>query len=121
MKTTTKIKSFVKEFTAVIKGDDVEILAQKVFRQADAALSTHIAILTGELIAKEDILEQAKESIALARVNNGRAITNNNNYVEELITAQNKLVEAEESLDAHKAKLEFLKTQLAELSLEVEA
>ena len=121
MKTTTKIKSFVKEFTAVVKGDDTEALGQKVFRQADSALSTQIAKLKGDIIDKEVDVENAKESLRLARVNNGQLIDNRTLYVSELIEAQNRIIIAEEALDDLKRDILFLETQLAELSLEVEA
>ena len=121
MKTTTKIKSFVKEFTAVVKGDDTEALGQKVFRQADSKLNSQIAQLRGDLISKEDALEEAKDNLRLARVNNGKLITNDSRYVENLMIAQNDIFKAEEALESLKTDIVFLETQLAELSLEVEA
>lgn len=106
-----KTKSFVKEIVALLKGDDAEATGQKVLRQADSAFKTQIASLTGDTIALEDSVEDAKEALRLARLNNGQLISNRTVYISNLLSAQNKLTEAEEALEAHAAKLVFLKTQ----------
>ena len=69
-----KMKSFVKQYVAVVKGDDAEAQGEKVFRQADSALQTHIANLKGDTISLEDNVTNAKEELNLARVNNGQII-----------------------------------------------
>ena len=38
------VSSFVKEVIAIIKGDDAEVTAQKIFRQADSAFKAQIAV-----------------------------------------------------------------------------
>jgi hypothetical protein len=107
----SKTKSFVKEVVAILKGDDAEATAQKILRQADSAFKTQIASLTGDTIALEDRLEDAKESLRLARLNNGRVISDRNSYVRNLLDSKNSVTSAEEALDAHVAKLAFLKEQ----------
>jgi hypothetical protein len=108
-----KTKSFVKEIVALLKGDDAEATAQKVLRQADSAFKTQIASLTGDTIALEDKLEDAKEALRLARLNNGQLINDRNSYVSSLLRAQNNLIDAEEALEAHNNKLQFLREQAA--------
>ena len=108
-----KTKSFVKEIVALLKGDDAEATAQKVLRQADSAFKTQIASLTGDTIALEDKLEDAKEALRLARLNNGQLINDRNSYVNSLLRAQNNLIDAEEALEAHNNKLQFLREQAA--------
>ncbi len=108
-----KTKSFVKEIVALLKGDDAEATGQKVLRQADSAFKTQIASLTGDTIALEDRLEDAKEALRLARLNNGQLIGDRNSYIRLLLHAQNLIVDAEEALEAHNNKLAFLREQAA--------
>ena len=103
-----KMKSFVKEVVSILKGDDAEATGQKILRQADSALKTQIASLTGDTIALEDAVEDAKENLRLARVNNGVLITDRNQYIRNLLSAKNGLTNAEEALEAHAEKIAFL-------------
>lgn len=107
----SKTKSFVKEVIAILQGDNAEATAQKILRGADSAFKTQIAALTGDTISLEDRLEDAKEALRLARLNNGKLISDRNDYIRNLLQAQNRVVEAEEALDAHNAKLTFLTEQ----------
>lgn len=113
-----KMKSFVKQYVAVVKGDDAEAQGEKVFRQADSALQTHIANLKGDTISLEDNVTNAKEELNLARVNNGQIISDRNEYVNCLLEAKNNLIEAKYELEVHKLKLEFLEGELKNLSSE---
>jgi hypothetical protein len=108
-----KTKSFVKEIVALLKGDDAEATAQKVLRQADSAFKTQIASLTGDTISLEDAVVDAQENLRLSRLNNGSIISDRNSYIRNLLDAKNRLTEAEEALEAHNAKLDFLKQQAA--------
>ena len=119
VKATTKMKSFVKQFVSYLEGDSAEANAQKALRAADSGLSTHIAVLKGDLIAKEDAVSTAQEKLASAKVNGGKEITNRDSYVRTLLDAKNSLTEAEEALEAHKAKLLFLEETKASLEAEV--
>lgn len=107
----SKTKSFVKEVVAILTGDNAEATAQKILRQADSAFKTQIASLTGDTIALEDRLEDAKEALRLARLNNGKVISDRNSYIRNLLDAKNSVTSAEEALEAHNAKLDFLKEQ----------
>lgn len=115
-----KVKSFVKQFVASIKGDDAEVQAQKAFRQADSALQTQIASLRGDLIRLEDNVTEAKEAQENARINGGKLITDRNGYVENLLHSKNNLTLAEEALKDHKEKIKFLENELLLLNEEVE-
>jgi hypothetical protein len=107
----SKTKSFVKEVVALLKGDDNEATAQKILRQADSAFKTQIASLTGDTIALEDKVEEVKEALRLARLNNGSPISDRNSYIRNLLEAKNRLSTAEEALEEHLAKLSFLNEQ----------
>lgn len=107
----SKTKSFVKEVIAILSGDNAEATGQKILRQADSAFKTQIASLTGDTISFEDAVEEAKEVLRLARLNNGRLISDRSSYISNLITAKNNLIDAEEALEDHILKLDFLKEQ----------
>ena len=114
MKTNIKAgKFFIQEVLHLLTGDDNQALAFKILRQADSAFKTQIASLTGDTISLEDAVEEAKESLRLARLNHGQVIVNRNNYISNLLMSQNRLVDAEEALEAHNTKLAFLNEQAA--------
>jgi len=114
-----RVNSFVKQFVAIIKGDDAQAKGEKVFRQAQSGLNTHIANLTGDTITLEDNLAEAKTNLSNGRVNNGSEITDRARYVSNLYTFKNKVTDAEEALEKHVAKVAFLRGELAELETEV--
>ena len=102
------MKSFVKEVVAILQGDNAEATGQKILRQADSALKTQIASLNGDTITLEDTVEYAQENLRIARVNNGKLITDRNVYVRSLLEAKNKLTDAQDALEAHLEKIAFL-------------
>lgn len=121
MTKTEKVKSFVKSFVAHVQGDSSVVLAEKVYRQADAALASQIALEKAELIQAESILEAAVEARTKAVINNGSLIANMTEYVDGILIAENAVTEAEEALDARKEKIKFLEKTLDGLKTEVEA
>lgn len=110
-----KLNSFVKQFIAIVTGDDVEAYAQKAWRSAESALKVHIAAMEGDIIALEDAVEQAKEGLNNARVNGGYTITDREQYIDNLVSAKNNLTDAEEELAAHMESIAFLKEEYATL------
>lgn len=113
-----KLNSFAKQFVAIIKGDDAEAKAAKVWRQAESAFKVQIAALGGDLIRKEDAVTQAEEKLAKALVNNGSEITDRDAYISDLILAQEFLRQSQKNLTAHKDTIEFLEKQYAKLKAE---
>ena len=115
---STKMNSFVKQFVAAIKGDDAEVQGQKAWRSAESALKVQIASLDGDTIKLEDDVENAKEELAHARINNGNIISNRDWYVRDLVAAKNELTLAEKALKDHNIKLDFLKSEYDSLKAE---
>lgn len=113
-----KMKNFVKQFVAVVKGDDAEAQALKALRQADSALKTQIASLKGDTITYEDKVTEAKEKLEMARVNSGKLITSRDTYVRDLLTAKNNVTIAVQNLETHQEKIAFLEGELALLDQE---
>jgi hypothetical protein len=115
----TMMNSFVKQFIAEVKGDDVEAQAEKVWRQANYALKSYISSMEGDLIEKEDRVTEAQEKLTKARINRGIAISDRNSYITGLIVAKEGLKKAQKELDAHIATIEFLKEEWENLKQEV--
>ena len=114
----TTTNSFVKQFIALVKGDEAEVRALKIWRQAESAFKVQIAALGGDLIRKEDTVTQAEEKLAKALVNNGCEITDRDTYIANLISAQEFLRQSQKNLTAHKDTIEFLEKQYAKLKAE---
>ena len=118
--TTVVVKSFVKQFAALLQGDTAEVTAQKVFRQVQSSLNTQIAVMNGDLVAKEDAVTDAKEELNKARLNYGRELASHDRtaYVRNLINKKNAVESAQEALDTHLDTLAFLKRELSNLESE---
>jgi len=114
----TKVTSFVNQFLAYVKGDTAQVQAEKVFRQAQSALNVSISSLTGDTVNFEDAITEAEENLLAARINKGLAITDRSAYVSQLLSAKNKLTTAEENLEMHNQKLNFLLQTLSALEKE---
>jgi hypothetical protein len=112
---TTQLTTFVKEFLAIIKGDDAEAKAQKAYRSAMSALKTQISSLEGDTIKFEDDVEEAKSKFNLAKVNSGEPIVDRNKYVQNLLVAKRQLIDAEEALENHLEKIEVLRSTFEEI------
>lgn len=110
-----KLNSFIKQFVAVVKGDDAEALAIKTQRTAESGLKSQIAQLQGDLIGLEDEVENAEESHKLAIINNGEPLSTNdrNKYVQSIIDTKIRSIESVEALEEHKLKIEVLEKALA--------
>ena len=116
----TKVKSFINSFVTLVSGESDTVLAEKVWRQAESALASQIPALKGDLVTLEDKVEEAKEVLAKARLNNGTLINRRESYVEGLLIAKNAVTIAEENLADHKEKIAFLEAELKNLSEEEE-
>lgn len=109
------LSSFAKEIIAIIKGDDAEATAQKIFRQADSAFKTQIASLKGDTIALEDAVTEAEENCKKALHNNGQLIVDRNAYIKGIIEAENKLTMAQDKLADHLELIELLEKKHQEI------
>ena len=107
-----KMKNYVNSVIAIITGDGAEAKALKIQRQAEAGLKTHIASLEGDTISFEDNVVEAKEALERATFSNGELFTDRNQYVRNLLECQNNLIAAQQNLESHLEKLDFLKKRL---------
>lgn len=114
----TKVESFINQVVAIIKGDDANATAMKIWRQADSAFKVQIASLNGDLVSLEDAVANAQEHLTKRLVNYGKEITNRDQYIDNLREAKESLKKTERELAAHKATIAFLEEQYALLKAE---
>lgn len=110
-----KVNSFVNQFVAMVKGDDVQVEAEKAWRNAESALKVQIASKEGDTIRFEDAVSEAQEVLNKARVNNGAMIHDRDAYIRNLVEAKNHLTDAEENLEFHLKTLNFLREEYENL------
>jgi tetratricopeptide (TPR) repeat protein len=111
-----KMNSFIKQFVALVQGDDATVQAEKAYRSASAALTAHIAVAKADLLGHQEEVEKAKETLTEARLNSGKVISNRDNYVDALVNAKNALLKAEDALEAHEEYIAFLEAELEVLN-----
>jgi chromosome segregation ATPase len=112
MSTTVKLKSFVKEFVAMVKGDEAEAIGEKVRRKAEAGVETRLSSLKGHIVECEQYIEESEENLKHVRLNNGNPIKDMVTYVDNLIMAHKKVDEAKAKLEDVKHTIEVLQKEL---------
>ena len=121
MKTTKKMKLFVQQFVAVVKGDDATALGIKPLREADATLTAQIAVLTGRNVQFENAIELAEEALNNAMVNGGKSIGGQgDSYITMLFSLKNELTDAKDALEVNQERIKFLQEVLTKLNSEVD-
>lgn len=115
------VKSFIKQFVAHVKGDNVAIMAEKVFRQAETSLRIHISVFEGKVQQMESNIDTAYESAKKALINEGSIIIKNDieqdsaDYVNKILTKEKEIETATANHLKHSKILEILKAKLQEL------
>lgn len=112
----TNLKSFKNQLLAHLTGDDNTVVAEKRWRQANAAFTSHLAQMNGKTVDFEDNVESAKEKYKLACINNGNPIDDKAAYVRNVINARNAVTQAEDALDNHLIELATLSGIISELA-----
>lgn len=108
--------NFVKSIIAHLKGDDAEVQALKIQKQGTARLKQHLSAMEAERLTLEEDIESAKENISLAIINNGISITDGNSYVKGIVSANQNLQDALDTLEAHDKTVKILKEALVKVS-----
>jgi len=106
------VKTFVEQFVALVKGDEAAATAAKVERQRIAALNTAFHNANGDLVDKEQRVQDAEDYVVKCRLNHGREISNRQSYVSNLIAATEKVKDAQEALEAHQLLISTLKAEI---------
>ena len=118
MSTVNKVKSVVKEVVALLQGDTSKVIGQRIYRKSDSALTFQIAGEKYKLMGVEEKLDAAKEAKRLARINNGKEIADGEEYVSNLLKAENNITLAQAELDALNKKIKFLESELEAVNTE---
>lgn len=117
----TKVNSFIAQFVAMAKGDDVTVTGAKAWRQAESNLKVQISSMECS-VGLEDAIEEAKEVLSIVRVNGGRSFTasESKSYTDRLLEAKNNVTKVEKALELHKITLAFYQDELETLRKMVE-
>jgi hypothetical protein len=116
MKTTVKtVSSFMRQWTAFVKGDDDKALGEKNYRKAKAALQAQIHATQGQIVSLEIKLEEANARVENSIINFGKLIEDDYAYVQQLIDAEDAAKKAEKVLKEKQAYIDFLERKLSEL------
>lgn len=110
-----KLSSFVDQFIATVKGDNAKSDAIKTQRQVVSALKTQISHMEGDTVTLEQNVEDAKEALKKATINNGEVISDSNgrdSYITNLIRSKNAVSDSEDALEVHLETISFLKETL---------
>jgi sugar diacid utilization regulator len=113
------MNTFVKQIIAMITGDTATETAMKIKRQAESALKVQIANREAETVNLESAVEDAKAEQLKAFVNYGKTMETTEaraEYVRTLVSAEQRISDAQEALETHLTTLEFLRGKLAEVS-----
>ena len=113
----TKMKSFVKEVIARMKGDDAEAQAQKNYRKASAAVSATIASLGAKLVDDENTLEDAQENLASTKWPT-TLIGSGETYLANVKGAQESVDAAQDKVEQTQKSIAYWQVFLSEMDSE---
>lgn len=108
----TKGKLFIKEVTARLKGDDNEALAAKISRKAVSAFEGQLASLNSKKVDLENTLEEALEHLHDS-IYPTKVFSSNEQYIQNILSAQKAVDQAQENLDATERAIEYFTTKLS--------
>lgn len=105
--------SFIELVLAYLKGDEAEAKAIRIQKRGAAILKCEISVLESNVLKQQDKVEQAKENLMKATINNGSAEFEEDKYMSGLVKAQNEFKTAQNELEALEKKLAFFKERMA--------
>lgn len=105
--------SFIKLILAYLKGDEAEAKAIRIQKRGSAVLGIEISSLRSKILQVEDQVEQCKEELTRATINNGDISFSEDTYITRMISAKNNLVQHENKLKDLREKLEFFEERKA--------
>jgi len=109
--TSKKVNSFVKQVVARLKGDDNEVVAQKVARKAMSAIEGQIAALKAQVVDDEQRVEDAQEYLD-NMIYPTAVFSDNRNYCVNIVNAQSRLEDAKDALKSTQDSIDFFTTLL---------
>ena len=106
-----KGKLFLKEVISRLKGDDAEVKAAKIARKAVGAVESQIASLKYKKVDLDGAVEEAEEKLQNTKFPTDFPL-NGQSYVDGILSAQKKLDEAKEAVEANEAASKFFQELL---------
>lgn len=113
------MNSFIKQTLAFLKGDEAGVIAAQNERKARSAFKSQISGLESKQVDAEAAVEDAKDALTRALYPTTR-ITNNDSYIQGIVSAQSQLDSSEARLESINKSLEYynglVKTTFAEVA-----
>lgn len=109
------MSKFKEQFKVLLKGETTDLTIERVYKTVVSALKAQLATLTGDLADAQFDLDEARESLRLAKLYYGKSDINREDYINGLITKYNKVIECENNLQALQDTYEFLELTLKEV------
>lgn len=114
MSEKNEFTSFIEEFKKAAKNaQDLDQFANDQKELAISEINQQIHAFNGKTIKLEGEIRKAKSNKKLALVNYGALV--DDNYITNLLKAEQSVTDAENALKDHKYNLEFLKNTLKEI------
>jgi predicted nucleic acid-binding Zn-ribbon protein len=110
----SKTSLFIREVTALLKGDDAAATAAKNARKAVSAFDSQIAALRASLVDLENAKEDAEEALKVAKYPTA-LISNSQYYIRNIVTAQESLDAAVSALEDTQNSLSYFEKLKAEM------
>jgi hypothetical protein len=114
-----KVKSYLREVGARLKGDEKQVIAEKNYRKATSAINGQIAALKAKEVNDEDAVENATDVLNSIKYPT-TLIHTPQAYVRDVVSAQETLDAAKASLEATRASIKFNEDLLEDFNKEVE-
>ncbi len=103
----------MKQVVARLKGDDNEVVAQKVARKAMSAMEGQIAALKAQIVDDEQRVEDAQEYLD-NMIYPTAVFSDNRAYCQNIANAQSRLEDAKETLARTEESIKFFSNLLKE-------
>lgn len=112
------VKSYVKQVLAKLTGDQNQVVAEKNYRKAVAAVKGQIAALEAKIVEDEGNLEDAKEALANAKYPTEEIKGGSSSFISNIVRHQENVNSAQYMLDQTQKSLDFNKALLVEFEAE---
>lgn len=119
-KAKVKMSMFKNEVLKAIKGKSVEDTSDEIFEDAKHSIEGQISALKHSLTQKKRDVKTAKSNLTEAYVNSGRSIDDSGSYVQNLVSAKDKVEASELVVTKTQDTIKFLEDTLKSFEAEVE-
>lgn len=109
------MSKFEENFKVLLKEPSDDTVATNCWKKIESAFKSKLAILNADRYEEADKVEEAKEKLEKAKLNNGNKTVNRDSYLNNLITLKNDLTAAETRLEEYDKTIAFLTKTYEEL------